>query len=162
MYKSMQLLRNRWRSSWLSFAQQCISIKVDQNVFFFLVFVGGRCRYSLLRRYIIHDSRHHPLVQKRAVLPVGKPLQSWFFNRSTNARLKGPSFSLGFLPGTKGRLIIPTGAKEVSRPGHVGRPFSPGWYYQPGLNIFFSIFFYFQLMIHFGFRIGCRIRILRC
>ena len=53
---------------------------------------------------------------------VGKPFSPGFPTGSTNPRLKGPSFS--------------PGAKEASQPGHVGRPFSPGWYYQPGLKVF--------------------------
>ena len=43
------------------------------------------------------------LVHKQAVLPIGKPLQSRFFNREHESGTKGPSFSPGFSPGTKGK-----------------------------------------------------------
>jgi len=46
--------------------------------------------------------KEHSLVQKWAVLPVLNPLQSWFWNREHESGTKGPSFSPGFAPGTKG------------------------------------------------------------
>ena len=99
------------------------------------------CRYSELRIGI-----GIALVEKRAVLLILNPFSPGFGTRSTNPGLKGPSFSPGFAPGTKCfRLVIPTGAKEASRPGHVGRPFSPSCYYQPGLNVLFSFFLFVSI-----------------
>ena len=79
------------------------------------------------------------------------PFSPSFGTGSTNPGLKGPSFSPGFALGTKSRLVIPTGAKEASRPGHVGRPFSPDWYYQPGLKVFFFFLFLFLFSIDDSF-----------
>ena len=64
-----------------------------------------------------------------------------FGTGSTKSGLKVPSFSPGFTPGTK----------EGSRPGHVGRPFSPGWYYQLGLKVSFFFFFLFLFSIDDSF-----------
>ena len=49
------------------------------------------------------------LVQKRALLPIGKPFSPSFPTGSTNPGLKGPSFSPGFSPGTKGAPLVPIG-----------------------------------------------------
>ena len=74
------------------------------------------------------------------------PISPDFGTGSMNPELKGPPLVSVQRPGLKVHLqswlVIPTGAKEASRPGHVGRPFSPGWYYQSVLNVFFFLFLF--------------------
>ena len=106
---------------------------------------------------------------------LGNPFSPGFPTRSTNPGLKVPSFSPGLTPGTKGDgWKHQPGVKGASRPGQAlpqGRTFSPGWCYQPGLNVplfFLSFFwflflvpifgFFFHLMISFDIKIHFRIR----
>jgi hypothetical protein len=41
--------------------------------------------------------------------------------------------------------------KGAARHRRGATPFSPGWYYQPGLKVLFSFPFSFQFIIDFGF-----------
>ena len=57
--------------------------------------------------YKIKKALKQTLVEKRAVLPVLNRLQSRFWNRDYEIGTKGPSFSPGFTPGTKGAPLVP-------------------------------------------------------
>jgi len=87
------------------------------------------------------------------VLKPGVRIQDW----------RAPPLVSVSRPGLKVRLVIPTGTKEAARSSHVGRPFSPGWYFQPGLKIFFFFSFFnwwIILVFEYAFYAVNNIRIL--